>query len=114
MYEGFSDTHIDQSKVVLIDGELLRADVFLQSRGIGALKDNTRHTLTWGFSSGTSITTSESTGFFIKSMMDRNILEDVLGPQLGIKPKLQPNYSLTDEIILLAKRQRIGLHTITA
>lgn len=39
---GFSDTHIDQSKVVFIDWELLRADVFLQSRGIGALKDQ-RH-----------------------------------------------------------------------
>lgn len=36
---GCGDTHVDQSKVVLIDGELLRADVFLQSRGIGALKD---------------------------------------------------------------------------
>lgn len=114
MYEGFSDTHVDQSKVVLIDGELLRADVFLQSRGIGALKDNTHQTLTWGFSSGTSTTTSESTGFFIKSMMDRNILEDVFGSELEMKPKLQANYSLIDEIILLAKRQRIGLHTIAA
>lgn len=47
-------------------------------------------------------------------MMDRNILEEVFGSQLGIKPKLQANYSLIDEIILLAKRQRIGLHTITA
>lgn len=72
---------------MLIDGELLRADVFLQSRGIGALKDNTRQTLTCGFLSGTSITTSESTGFFIKSMIDRNILEDVFGSELGIKPK---------------------------
>lgn len=36
---GFSETHIDQSKVVFIDWELLQADVFLQSRGIGALKD---------------------------------------------------------------------------
>lgn len=111
MYEGFSDTHVDQSKVVLIDGELLRADVFLQSRGIGALKDSTHQTLTWGLFSNP---TSESTGFFIQSMMDRNILEDVFGSQLGIKPKLQANYSLTDEIILLAKRQCIGLHTITA
>lgn len=34
-----SDTHVDQSKVVFVDGELLRADVFLQGRGIGALKD---------------------------------------------------------------------------
>lgn len=50
MYERFSDTHVDQSEVVLIDGELLRADVFLQSRGIGALKGNTHQTLTWGFS----------------------------------------------------------------
>lgn len=39
---GFSDTHIDQSKIVFIDWELLRADVFLQSRGIGALKETKR------------------------------------------------------------------------
>lgn len=36
--KGFSGAYIDQSKVVFIDWELLRADVFLQSRGIGALK----------------------------------------------------------------------------
>lgn len=41
------DTHVDQSEVVLIDGELLRADVFLQSRGIGALKD-TKQGRRWG------------------------------------------------------------------
>lgn len=40
---GCSGTHIDQSKVVLIDWELLRADVFLQSRGIGALENQTGH-----------------------------------------------------------------------
>ena len=40
---GLSDTHIDQSEVVFIDWELLRADVFLQSRGIGALKDQRQH-----------------------------------------------------------------------
>ena len=44
---GFSATHIDQSKVVFIDWELLRADVFLQGRGIGALwEQNTRHAVT--------------------------------------------------------------------
>lgn len=32
------DTHIDQSEVVFINGELLWTDVFLQSRGIGALQ----------------------------------------------------------------------------
>lgn len=43
---GFSDTHVDQSEVVLIDWELLWADVFLQSGGIGALREqNTRHTV---------------------------------------------------------------------
>ena len=41
---GLSDTHIDQSKVVFIDWKLLRADVFLQSRGIGALKGQNRKT----------------------------------------------------------------------
>lgn len=45
---GFSDTHIDQSEVVFIDWELLWADVFLQSRGIGALKDKTQDMKTWG------------------------------------------------------------------
>lgn len=35
---GLNDTHIDQSKVVFINGELLWTNVFLQSRGIGALQ----------------------------------------------------------------------------
>lgn len=30
-------THIDQAEVVLIDRKLLRSNLFLQSRGIGAL-----------------------------------------------------------------------------
>lgn len=34
------DTYVDQSKVVFINGELLWTNVFLQSRGIGALKQN--------------------------------------------------------------------------
>lgn len=32
-----SATYIDQAKVVLIDWKLLRSNLFLQSRGIGAL-----------------------------------------------------------------------------
>lgn len=35
---GLNDTHIDQSKVVFVNGELLWTNVFLQSRGIGALQ----------------------------------------------------------------------------
>lgn len=31
-------THVDQSEVVFINGELLWTNVFLQSRGIGALQ----------------------------------------------------------------------------
>jgi len=33
-----SDTYVDQSKVVFVNGKLLWTNVFLQSRGIGALK----------------------------------------------------------------------------
>ncbi len=36
------DTYVDQSKVVFINGELLWTNVFLQSRGIGALKQKLR------------------------------------------------------------------------
>ena len=34
-----TDTYVDQSKVVFIDWKLLRTNVFLQSGGIGALRE---------------------------------------------------------------------------
>ena len=37
-----TDTYVDQSKVVFVDWELLRTNVFFQSRGIGALRRSER------------------------------------------------------------------------
>lgn len=39
-----NDTYVDQSKVVFVDWELLRTNVFLQSRGIGALRETRERT----------------------------------------------------------------------
>jgi hypothetical protein len=39
------NTYIDQSEVVFIDWKLLWTNVFFQSRGIGALKENTPNVL---------------------------------------------------------------------
>lgn len=33
-------THVDEAEVVLVDGKLLGANLFLQSRGIGALQQH--------------------------------------------------------------------------
>lgn len=137
---GFSDTHIDQSKVVFIDWELLRADVFLQSRGIGALKDQ-RHEIRNIFF---FYIVSKSFHIYYRSHEDEMkalfvSFSMVVNPneyeccvesrgsraaaegssKLRREPKLQANYSIIDQIILPAKHwcirlQNIVVHPATA
>lgn len=58
---GFSETHVDQSKVVLVDRELLWADVFLQSGGIGALREQKHAVRIASMAGGLEVTACWST-----------------------------------------------------